>query len=242
MSVALYLQATKISAQVFWSHAYGELNGDWIQCIQQTADGGYIAAGYTQSFGAGNSDMIVIKMNEWGNITWQKTYGGTGTDVATWIIETSDGGFAVSGRTTSFGAGNFDVWILKLDSAGTVIWQKTYGGSSADTGNAIKEMAGGNFIVAGNTVSYGAGNYDYWIFKIDGSGTTILWQKTFGGSNLEIAYSVDTTSDGGCIVAGDTFSFGAGTYDFWVIKFDSGGSVTWQKTYGGAGWDVAYVR
>ena len=139
------------------------------------------------------------------------------------IQQTSDGGYIVAG-TTSFGAGINDIWILKLDQTGTVSWQKTYGGSGDDDAYSIQQTTDGGYIVAGSTSSFGAGNYDMWILKLDQTGT-VSWQKTYGGSGGDCAYSIQQTSDGGYIVAGYTTSFGAGNDDMWILKLDSNGNI-----------------
>ena len=227
------------SGSVDWQKTYSGAGVDYAFSIQQTSDGGYIIAGFTYSFGAGYSDFWVLKLDSSGNITWQKTYGGTSYDYAESIQQTSDGGYIVAGRTYSFGAGYVDIWVLKLDSSGNVSWQKTYGGSGYDEAYSIKQTSDGGYVVAGYTDSFGAGSDDIWVLKLDSSGS-VIWQKTYGGPSDDEARSIQQTSDGGYIVAGHTHSFGAGSYDFWVLKLDSSGNISWQKTYGGTSYDFAY--
>jgi hypothetical protein len=207
-----------------WAKTYGGASDDRANSIQPTSDGGYIVAGWTISFGAGGADVWVLKLDGSGNVTWQKTYGGAGTDWATSIQQTSDGGYIVAGVTGSFGAGSGDVWVLKLDGSGNVTWQKTYGGGSTDYAYSIQQTSDGGYIVAGLTDSFGAGSADVWVLKLDGSGN-VTWQKTYGGGSTDYAYSIQQTSDGGYIVAGLTDSFGAGSYDFWVLKLDGSGEI-----------------
>ena len=126
----------------------------------------------------------------------------------------------------SFGGGNSDFWILKLDSNGNTNWTKTFGGTSSDQANSIQQTSDGGYIVAGTTQSLGAGSSDFWILKLDTNGDT-NWTKTFGGSDWDTANSVQQTSDGGYIVAGTTRSFGAGDYDFWILKLDTNGNMVW---------------
>jgi uncharacterized delta-60 repeat protein len=229
---------TAAPAVAAWAKTYGGLNPEWPNSIQQTSDGGFIAAGTAQSFGAGGNDFWVVKLDSAGEIDWQKTYGGSVDDIAYSIQQTSDGGFIAVGRTYSFGAGGNDFWVMKLDSAGEIDWQKTYGGSSTDSASSIQQTSDGGYIVAGVTYSYGAGPYDFWVMKLDGVGE-IDWQKTYGGSSTDYAYSIQQTFDGGYIVVGETLSFGAGGNDFWVVKLDSAGEIDWQKTYGGLAYDIA---
>ncbi|MFA5778239.1 MAG: hypothetical protein WC870_01990, partial [Candidatus Paceibacterota bacterium] len=211
-----------------WAQTYGGVGwGDVAYSVQQTVDGGYVVAGST-SFGAGSNDFWVLKLDPSGNITWEKTYGGVGSDIAYSIQQTTDGGYVVAGIS------NFDYWILKLDSAGAITWQKTYGGASGDTAKSIQQTADGGYIIAGETYSFGAGsNEDYWVLKLDSAGA-ITWQKTYGGAGTDYAKSIQQTADGGYVLAGYTDSVGAGSYDFLILKLDSAGVITWQKTYGGA--------
>jgi uncharacterized repeat protein (TIGR01451 family) len=201
----------------------------------QTSDGGYILAGDTDNFGAGGRDFWVLKLDSSGAVTWQKTYGGSATETATSIQQTSDGGYIVTGYAYSFGAGSSDIWVLKLTSTGAVSWQKTYGGSGAELGSIIRQTSDGGYILAAATNSYGV-NYDVWILKLDSSGN-VSWQKRYGTTSRQYAHSMELTNDGGYIIAGETYE--AGNYDFWVLKLDSAGAIDWQKTYGGTDVDKA---
>jgi len=212
---------------------------DIVSSLQQTSDDGFILAGLTYSFGAGLSDAFILKLDLNGNLQWQKTYGGRRSDTANSIQQTTDGGFIVAGSTFSFGNGLSDVWILKLDKDGSLIWQKTYGGSDSDIANSIQQTTDGGFIVAGSTFSFGNGLSDVWILKLDKDGS-LIWQKTYGGSDSDIANSIQQTTDGGFIVAGSTFSFGNGLSDVWILKLDKDGGLIWQKTYGDPYRDEAY--
>jgi uncharacterized delta-60 repeat protein len=223
------------NGNITWQKTYGGSGVDSATSIQQTSDGGYIVAGDTSSFGT-NTDVWIVKLNANGNITWQKTYGGSGVDSATSIQQTSDGGYIVAGDTSSFGTST-DAWILKLDANGNITWQKTYGGSGADSVNSIQQTSDGGFIVAGESKSFGAGDKDIWVLKINSSGG-IQWQKTYGEAATEdSAYSIRQTSDGGFIVAGETMLTNVG--DFWILKLDATGGVQWQKKYGGTLADAA---
>ena len=168
---------------------------------------------------------------------WVKTFGGTGMDrspVKNAVQGTIDGGYILSGATTSFGAGSYDVWVLKLDSSGEIEWQKTYGGIETD-GGGILETRDGGYIISGITLSFGAGDKDIWLVKLTSFGD-IEWQKTYGGSE-EDEGGIQETSDGGYIIFGGTRSFGAGDEDCWILKLNSTGDIEWQKTYGGNKYD-----
>ncbi len=222
-----------------WARTYGGIDFDRAFFIQQTSDGGYIAAGYTASGGAGISDFWVLKLSLAGVIEWQYTYGGNGDDVAYAVQETSDEGYVIAGYTYSFGIGESDYWILKLTSEGEIEWQFTYGGIGDDTAYAIQETSDGGYIVAGYTHPFGAPTSDTWILKLTSEGD-IEWQHNYGGTGDDKAYSVQETSDGGYIVAGSTQYLGAFDHDFWVLKLTSAGFFEWQRIYGGFGDDVAY--
>jgi len=208
-----------------WAKTYGGSSSDYVKSIQQTTDGGYIVAGSTYSFAAGVIDFWVLKLDSSGNVTWQKTYGGSGGDSASSIQQTTDDGYIVAGYTNSFAAGVIDFWVLKLDSSGNVTWQKTYGGSESDFASSIQQTTDGGYIVAGSTHSFGAGDEDFWVLKLDSSGN-VTWQKTYGGSGGDSASSIQQTTDGGYIVAGSTHSFGAGSSDIWILKLDSSGEIS----------------
>jgi len=239
-AIDVWLLKLGADGAVQWQKTYGGRAEDEAVGIQQTLDGGYIVAGETDSFGAGDWDVWLLKLGADGAVQWQKTYGGprSETTSADPVQQTADGGYIVTGRTASFGAGGYDVWMLKLDENGTVQWQKTYGGPGDDEAHAVRQTLNGGYVVAGYTASFGAGATDIWVIKLDGQGT-ILWQKTFGGEGTDLTFSVHPTFDGGCVVGGYTWSFGAGASDFWVLKLSQNGTLQWQKTYGGPARDEA---
>ena len=127
-------------------------------------------SGYTNSFGAGGNDLWILKLNSDGTVAWQKTYGGTGNDGASSIQQTSDGGYIVAGYTSSFGAGSYDFWALKLESDGSIVWQKTYGGAGYDYARPLIQAWDGGYIGVGYTDSFGAGGYDFLVYKLDSFG------------------------------------------------------------------------
>ena len=230
-----------IPCEATWIRTYGGTASDDAYFVRQTSDGGYIVAGQTLSFGAGDTDAWLLKLDSEGNMMWQKTYGGTGFDSAYSVQQTSpDGGYIVAGQTYSSGAGDQDIWLLKLTANGDIVWQKTYGGGAWDFANFVQQTSDGGYIVAGGTSSFGAGEKDVWLLKLDENGI-VTWQKTYGGVTFESATSVQQTSpDGGYIVVGTTVTFGAGEKDVWLLKLDANGDVTWQKTYGGTAGDEGY--
>jgi len=235
----VFLFKTDASGNLQWAKTFGGSSYEYAHSVQQTSDGGYIVAGGTYSFGAGNYDVFLLKTDASGNLQWAKTFGGSGWDLAYSVQQTSDGGYIVAGETYSFGAGSYDVFLLKTDASGNLQWAKTFGGSGGDYAWSVQQTSDGGYIMAGYTSSFGAGSYDVFLLKTDASGN-LQWAKTFGGSNYELAHSVQQTSDGGYIVAGFTYSFGAGNEDVFLLKTDASGNLQWAKTFGGSEWDWAY--
>ncbi len=222
------------SGDIEWQKTYEGSARD-IHSIQQTSDGGYtIALGEISYYSWGyDYDSYVVKLSSDGSIEWQKSYGDYSSDRSLSMQQTSDGGYIVGGGTDSFGAGNGDVWVLKLVLDGSVEWQKRYGGDSREDAYSIQQASDGGYIVAGVAQSMVSGDRDIWVIKLASDGS-VEWQKTYGGSQRDSAYSIQQASDGGYIVAGVTESFGVENTDIWVLKLASDGSVEWQKTYGGS--------
>jgi hypothetical protein len=224
-----------------WTRTYGggDLEEGW--CVQQTHDGGYIIAGHTASFGAGNYDVYVVKTATNGDTVWTRSYGGGATDMGFFVQQTSDGGYIIAGQTESFGAGSYDVWLIKTDANGDTLWTRTYGGGDNDKGFSVQQTSDGGYIIVGYTCSFGAGTEDVYLVRTDSSGDT-LWTHTYGRRYDDYGRSVQQTSDGGYIIAGYTESFGAGATDVYLLKTDSSGDTLWTRTYGGDqrdyGWEV----
>jgi len=196
----------------------------FIRSIQQTSDEGYILAGYAQSFGAGEEDIWVLKLSSSGDVEWQLTYGGSSLDRASFIQQTGDEGYVVAGYTRSFGAGEGDIWVLKLSSSGDVEWQKTYGGINEDNIFSICQTPEGGYVVGSNTRSFGAGEEDIWVLKLSSSGD-VEWQKTYGAYFDEEASFIQPSTDGSYVIAGSTSSFGNGEEDFCILKLAQDGNI-----------------
>jgi alpha-tubulin suppressor-like RCC1 family protein len=186
--------------------------------VKQTTDNGYIIAGMTQSFGAGGSDIYIIKTNSTGDTLWTKIIGGSGQDYAWSVIQTADGGYAVTGYTQSFGAGNADIFLIKLNNTGTIQWSKTIGGTNADWGQELIQTTDLGYAILGYTNSFGAGNEDIYLVKTDANGN-VAWSKTFGGSSSELGYSLQQSNDNGFFIAGVSSSFSGNK--IYIIKTDA---------------------
>jgi len=153
-----------------WIKTFGGSDYDDARSIIQTDDGGYAVAGFTVSEDTGDRDVWVIKLDKKGNKIWDKTFGGTSEDWANSLIQTEDRGYMVAGWTSSMGAGKTDIWIIKLNKRGDLVWDKTFGGSEDDEAHSIIQTDDGGYAVAGWTESKGAGNSDVWVIKLDENG------------------------------------------------------------------------
>jgi len=239
-----------------WQQSLGGTGIDKAYSIEQTADGGYIVAGSANSNDGdvsgnqGVNDYWIVKLTSTGSIDWQKSLGGTGSDYAFSIQQTTDGGYIVAGSASSNDGditgnhGSHDYWIVKLTETGSIDWQKSLGGTYDDAANSIRQTADGGYIIAGQSSSTNGdmtsnqGGYDCWIVKLTSTGS-IEWEKSFGGTDDEFTSSVLQTTDGGYIVAGFSTSTDGdvtgnhGYYDYWIVKLTSTGNMDWQKALGG---------
>jgi len=171
-----------------------------------------------------------------GNEEWSRTYGGALADFGKSVQQTSDGGFIIAGYTYSYGEGGYDAYLIKVDSKGNEKWSKTFGGSLGDYAHSVQQTSDGGYIIAGQTNSIGAGDYDMLLIKTDSHGNE-EWEKTYGGAEIDYAYSLQQTSDG-YVLVGSTSSFGI-DHDVYLIKTDSLGNEEWQRTFVG---DKGYIN
>jgi len=222
-----------------WSQTFGGSGGDHAKSVQQTADGGYILAGCTQSYGAGNSgDAWLVKTDATGVEQWSQTFGGSRYDAAESVQQTTDGGYILAGYSESYGAKSFgfgvgandNAWLIKTDAMGVEQWSQTFGGSKDDYIYFVQQTTDGGYILAGRTESYGAVSKNAWLIKTDATGVE-QWSQTFGGISIDWIYSVQQTTDGGYILAGWITSHGA--ENAWLIKTDAAGVEQWSQTFGG---------
>jgi hypothetical protein len=220
---ALWLIKTDSKGNEKWNKTFVWGYSDKGRSVQQTQDGGYIITGSTEDFD-GWSDVRLIKTDSKGNEEWSKTYGGFMDDRGTFVQQTKDDGYIITGSTLSYGAGSSDIWIIKTDSKGDEEWNKTFGGECADWSGSIQQTKDRGYIIAGSRYRRyveGYGVYmspDVWLIKIDLNGNE-EWNRIFGKkSYYDVGQSVRQTNDGGYIITGGTKSFGAGEEDVWLIK------------------------
>jgi len=226
-----WLVKTDSSGNQQWNKTYGGTNHDYASSVVQTIDGGYALAGIANSFGdggyafsgfrdvfiVGNADAWLVKTDSSGNELWNKTFGEFHDDGAFSVIQTSDGGYALAGITNSSGAGFEDVWLIKTDASGNVIWNKTYGGTLNDEAYFVMQTKDEGYALAGATYALNAGLWDAWLIKTDFSGN-ILWTQVHGGVGDDQAISLVLTGEGEFVLTGSTNTFGAGGWDAWLFK------------------------
>ena len=265
--VSLTVYAQTQNPNLEWEQTYGGSSNEWLSYTIPTTDGGYLIGGDTrsndgdiQSGNHGGSDFWVVKINSTGTLEWEQTYGGSGFEISSYTIPTSDGGYLLGGGTDSNDGdiqsgnhGGSDFWVVKINSSGTIEWEQTYGGSDWDAISSITPTTDGGYLLCGRTMSNDGdiqsgnhGEMDCWVVKINGTGT-IEWEQTYGGSDWDAISSTTPTTDGGYLLGGrtrsndgDIQSGNHGDFDFWVVKINSIGTIEWEQTYGGSDWDEEY--
>jgi hypothetical protein len=234
----VYLIKTDLNGDSLWTKTFGGTGGEGGESVQQTTDGGYIITGGVESFGNGEGDVYLIKTDQSGNELWAKTFGGTEWDMGYSVQQTTDGGYIVTGRTSSFGNWS-DLYLIKTDGSGNEQWFKIFGGTYLDKGESVQQTNDGGYIITGVTTSFGNGSEEVLLFKTDGNGDS-LWTKTFGGTDMDEDWgnSVQQTNDGGYIITGWTHPDPTpGSFEdseVLLIKTDGSGNEEWTKTFGGA--------
>ncbi|WP_243643611.1 hypothetical protein [Tenacibaculum sp. M341] len=250
-----------------WSKVYGGSKDDRGLQIIQTSDNGFAVFGFSESddndvtVNNGNSDFWITKLNTSGNIVWEKSFGFSGRDNGSSLIATSDNGFLLVGEldiTASGGMGRSssnnnrhaggDYWAIKLNSSGDKEWSNFYGGNFTETPQDVVQTTDG-FIITGFSdsidvdISNNKGTYDFWVVKIDNQGK-LIWEKSFGGTQIDESYGIEKTNDGNFVIVGSTrssdtdVSSNSGGGELWLIKISSEGKLIWEKTFGGASFDV----
>lgn len=219
-----------------WIKGFGGSGDDEGNCVRQTPDGGFVIAGYTKSYGSGGTDVFLMKTDSLGNELWNKPFGGAQDDEGYGLVITADGGFLIAGATSSSGAGSRDVFLVRTDPNGNLLWTKTHGGMSSDGARSIEPTSDGGYIISGWSMSYGGVLGNAWLVKTDSAGN-MSWHKNFGGSDADRGMHAIQTSDGGCAFTGYTASSGAGLDDMYLVRTDGSGNELWVKTFGGTGRD-----
>ena len=259
--------------EIAWIKSFGGSGDDTAQSVIETNDGGYAVLGYTNSTDGDLlgkaldvNDYWLLKLDSDGNLQWSETYGGSKDDRGQAIIQTSDGGYAITGYAMSDDGdgtnnnGFHDNWILKLDAQGNLQWEKSFGFSGHDHSYDLVQTADGGFFFVGFldiTAALADGTYtkgnsltrhgvgEFWGTKIDASGN-LEWRGYFGGSNNDRAHAVVQADDGGFVLAGFSesedfdISNSRGSYDFWVVKITDSGDLVWERSFGGTGIEIAY--
>jgi len=251
-----------------WNKTYGGTNDDRGKQIIQTSDGGFALIGYSTSSdidvteNAGSQDFWMVKLDISGNISWEKSFGFSGIDSGFSILQSSDNGYLLTGTldvTSSSGEGNSrslstkhaggDYWVIKLDVNGNKLWSRYFGGTFTDTPHDAIETEDKGFIIVGGSdsddvdITANNGSYDFWIIKISNSGD-LVWEKSFGGSEIDEAHAITDSGDGNYLIVGDTrsndqdVSQNNGAADLWLIKITESGDLISEKTFGGTSFDV----
>ena len=266
-----WLLKLDVDGNVQWSKTYGGSKDDRGQSLVQTTDGGYAIVGYAMSDdgdGSNNEgfhDNWILRLDASGNILWERSYGFAGHDHCYDVVETDDGGFFFAGFldvTLSNGEGNFglgssltrhgvgEFWGNKIDDEGNLQWRRYFGGTNNDRAHAVVPSNDGGFVMSGFSesndydISNTKGSYDFWIVHIDANGD-LLWEKSFGGTGIEVSYDLVKTPDDGYAILGHTFSNdldvseNKGNSDIWLVKIDQSGNLLWEKTFGGTEFDDA---
>lgn len=262
-----WILKTDSVGDILWQNTIGGSSGESLYSIKQTSDGGFILGGHSNSNISGDKtennigmgDYWIVKTDSIGNIEWQNTIGGSSYDILYFISQSPDGGYIlgghsdsnISGDKTENSMGSYDIWIVKTDSIGNIVWQNTIGGSDEELLYCMEQTNDGGYLLGGTSASNISGDktmnsygfYDYWIVKLDSIGN-IEWQNTIGGSEGDVLNSLKKTSDNGYMLGGWSQSNLSGAkeentftispyYNMWVVKTDSMGKILWQNTIGG---------
>jgi hypothetical protein len=228
-----------LGQSVIWHTNYGGTYNDEGSAGCRLADGGYVVLGATYSYGAGDHDIYLLRLNEFGDTLWSRSYGGSAADYGYDIQVTQDNGFIITGLTQSYGYGGGDVYLLKVDSTGTLLWSRTYGGTARDEGRSVQCTFDGGFVIAGTTNSFGAGYADVYVVKTNADGF-VQWTRTYGGAGGDSGAAVRITRDSGLVIVGSTGSFGTGYSSMYLIRTNRNGDSLWATTCGGDQADFGY--
>jgi len=237
---AIFILSPISGAQVpdtLWTRTFGGLFNDFGHSVDLANDDGYVVAGESYSLDDGSYDIFLLKLNTSGDTLWSRFYGGIQSEYGNSVIPTSDSGYALIGETRSYGAGSYDIYIIKTDRNGDTLWTRTFGSNDYEKGKSIFQTSDGGYIFTGSSRSSGLGEEDVFLIKTDSAGIGD-WLRVFGGADHDCGNSVAQTSDGGYIIAGETESFGIGSLEGYVVRTDMYADTLWTRTFGGSGDDA----
>jgi hypothetical protein len=232
-------QAESSGPLAVWNRTFDNGFYDNGSAVRQTADGGFVIAGGTSLTFKGDQDAQLIKTDSNGTMQWRRFYGGDGLDYGYAVVETAGGGYAMAGTTWSSGNGSGDIYLVRTDAEGKVLWEKTFGGSGYDEGRALLQASDGGFVIAGALESRNNGS-DIYLLKTDAAGN-VVWERTYGGAYDDLAISVQPTRDGGYIVGGYNGT-GKDSREGYLLKVDSWGRYVWDRKLGGTDSAVYQAR
>jgi len=234
----LWIIKTDNNGLIMWNKTYGGPRNESCYCIQKTLDGCFIVTGKTKIVEPDNYDAILLKIDSDGTELWNKTYGGDLFDASWWVEPDLDGGYMLVGNTESKGNGDGDIWVIKTDSTGSLIWDKTFGREQFEEAEEVLVLDDGSLIILGSTESFGSGGNDLYLLKIDSIGN-LIWERVYGGNLDDEGWSIESGEDNCFFILGRTNSFGAGNQDFWFLKTNEAGDILINRTFGGASFDQA---
>ncbi len=235
-AMAIYFLPSVILSQVTFQKVYSSFYDKDGLDVLPTSDGGYIAVGMTTNNIFEDTDVYIFKTNSLGDIEWTKSYGGALPDFASCILKANDGNYFVLGYSQSFGGGDYDTYLLKINTSGDTLWTKTYGSYGNEQGREIVPTADDNYMIVGFTNGLATPDYNAYLTKINIDGD-VIWSKEYGGGAYEAGASVKQCADGGYIMIGQTYSYGHGNSDAWIVKTNSTGDTLWTRAIGGVLYD-----
>jgi hypothetical protein len=232
----VYLVRLNPHGEVLWSKTYGGEGKDNGWDLLETEEGGFIIVGFTNSSSGGDMDIYLVRTDASGELLWERALGGPQDEYGWSMAPTIDGGYVLGGQSDSFGEGEEDGYLIKVNAQGEEIWSQTYGGPKEDRLFSVDQSADSGFVLTGTTRSFGAGERDLYLIKTSSSGE-LTWMQVLGEDRDDVGHAVRQTADYGYVVTGYTRSFGAASYDTWLIKTDESGNVEWENFFGGTGDD-----
>lgn len=225
-----YLVETDINGNFIRENLFGNEFDDDANSIITGNDENYLLGGNTTT-SSGTKDLLLFKLNAEHEVLWQKTYGGTNNEELNFILPVENSGYLLVGLTESFGAGSRDVYLIRIDENGNELWAKTYGGTNQEGGNQIIATDDGNYLLFGFTQTFGAGDRDFYLLKINPQGE-VIWTKTYGSPNYEESQEIVKVESGGYLLFGHSAAFDL-NHDMYAVKINEDGDIVWGETYGG---------